>query len=125
MYWKQGESYSLTGILEIALNPDVVLLDVAMPNFKGIDAAGIIKKCLPSATIYFVTQYDSLEMARATAEAGTRGYISKVHIPTDLVPAIEPVSTSWPLKQSRKSVQEQASLFTRALFLSEVIEPSV
>ena len=72
-----------------ALNPDVVLLDVAMPNLNGIDAAEIIKKYLPSATIYFITQYDSLEMARATAEVGARGYISKVHIPTDLVPAIE------------------------------------
>jgi chemotaxis response regulator CheB len=51
-----------------ALNPDVVLLDVAMPNLNGIDAAEIIKKYLPSATIYFVTQYDSLEVARATAE---------------------------------------------------------
>jgi hypothetical protein len=38
---------------------------------------------------YFAAQYDSLEMARATAEVGARGYISKVHIPTDLVPAIE------------------------------------
>jgi hypothetical protein len=28
-------------------------------------------------------------MARATAEVGARGYVSKVHIPTDLVPAIE------------------------------------
>jgi hypothetical protein len=28
-------------------------------------------------------------MARATAEVGARGYIAKVHIPTDLVPAIE------------------------------------
>ena len=73
----------------LALNPDVVLLDVAMPNLSGIDAAEIIKKYLPSATIYFVTQYDSLEMARATAEVGARGYIAKVHIPTDLVPAIE------------------------------------
>jgi len=46
---------------------------------------------LPSATIYFVTQYDSLEMARVTAEVGARGYVAKVYIPTDLVPAIEAV----------------------------------
>ena len=59
-----------------ALNPDVVLLDVAMPNLNGIDAAEIIKKYLPSATIYFVTQYDSLEMARATAEVGR----SRLHL---------------------------------------------
>ena len=72
-----------------ALNPDVVLLDVSMPTLNGIDAGEIINKYLPSATIYFVTQYHSLEMARATAEVGARGYIAKVHIPTDLVPAIE------------------------------------
>jgi len=53
-----------------ALNPDVVLLDVAMPNLSGIDAAEIIKKYLPSATIYFVTQYDSLEMAASHRRSG-------------------------------------------------------
>jgi DNA-binding NarL/FixJ family response regulator len=73
----------------LALNPDVVLLDVSMPNLNGFEAAEIIKKYLPSATIYFVTQYHSVEMARATAEVGARGYIAKVYIPTDLVPAIE------------------------------------
>ncbi len=52
------------------LTPDVVLLDVSMPHLNGLQAAEIIKKYLPSATIYFVTQYDSLEMARVTAEAG-------------------------------------------------------
>jgi DNA-binding NarL/FixJ family response regulator len=71
------------------LTPDVVLLDVSMPHLNGLQAAEIIKKYLPSATIYFVTQYHSLEMARATAEVGARGCIAKVHIPTDLVPAIE------------------------------------
>ena len=71
------------------LTPDVVLLDVSMPHLNGLQAAEIIKKYLPSATIYFVTQYHSLEMTRATAEVGARGCIAKVHIPTDLVPAIE------------------------------------
>ena len=71
------------------LTPDVVLLDVSMPHLNGLQAAEIIKKYLPSATIYFVTQYHSLEMAQATAEVGARGCIAKVHIPTDLVPAIE------------------------------------
>lgn len=37
------------------LNPDVVLLDVSMPNLNGFEAAETIKKYLPSATIYFVT----------------------------------------------------------------------
>jgi len=37
------------------LNPDVVLLDISMPNLNGFEAAETIKKYLPSATIYFVT----------------------------------------------------------------------
>ena len=81
-----------------ALNPDVVLLDVSMPTLNGIDAAEIIKKYLPSAIIYSVTQYQSLEMARATAEVGARGYIAKVYIPTDLVPAIE-AAVDFPLAE--------------------------
>jgi YesN/AraC family two-component response regulator len=36
------------------LTPDVVLLDVSMPHLNGLQAAEIIKKHLPSATIYFL-----------------------------------------------------------------------
>ena len=71
------------------LTPDVVLLDVSMPHLNGLQVAEIIKKYLPSTTIYFVTQYHSPEMARTTAEVGARGCIAKVYIPTHLVPAIE------------------------------------
>jgi len=73
----------------LELAPDVVLLDVSMPNLNGLQAAELIHKDLPGATIYIVTQHHSLEMARAAADTGARGYIAKIHIPTDLVPAIE------------------------------------
>jgi DNA-binding NarL/FixJ family response regulator len=82
----------------LALNPDVVLLDVSMPHLNGLQAAQLIKRDRPDANIYFLTQYHSLEMARAAADAGARGYIAKVHIPTDLVPAIEALSTNQPLE---------------------------
>ncbi|MGA8142980.1 MAG: response regulator transcription factor [Candidatus Acidiferrales bacterium] len=72
-----------------SLNPDVVLLDVSMPNLNGLQAAEQIRKDVPAARIYFVTQHQSLEMARAAADAGARGYVAKVYIPTDLVPVIE------------------------------------
>jgi hypothetical protein len=51
------------------------------------------------------------------------GYISKVNIPTDPVPAIE-AGVDFSPAEVKPSV-EQASRFTQALFLSEVIEPSV
>jgi hypothetical protein len=65
----------------------------------------------------FVTQYDSLEMARATAEAGARGYIAKVHIPTDLVPAIVasvdfPPAEAKPYGSPRPGVSFYASIIS-------------
>jgi DNA-binding NarL/FixJ family response regulator len=73
----------------LALHPDVVLLDVSMPNLNGLQAAELIKRDLPAASIYLVTQHHSLEMARIAAEVGASGYVAKIHVPTDLVPAIE------------------------------------
>ena len=80
----------------LALTPDVILLDVSMPNLNGLQAAQLIHKDLPDANIYFVTQYHSLEMARAAADAGARGYIAKIQIPTDLIPVIEAGNTAPP-----------------------------
>jgi DNA-binding NarL/FixJ family response regulator len=71
------------------LNPDVILLDISMPRLDGLRAAEQISKILPSAKIYIVTQHHSLEMARYAADAGARGFIAKMCIPTDLIPAIE------------------------------------
>jgi len=82
----------------LALTPDVILLDVSMPNLNGLQAAQLIHKDLPDANIYFVTQHHSLEMARAAADAGARGYIAKVQIPTDLIPVIEADNNSQPLQ---------------------------
>jgi DNA-binding NarL/FixJ family response regulator len=83
--------------MALALAPDVILLDVSMPNLNGLQAAQLIHKDLPDANIYFVTQHHSLEMARAAADAGARGYIAKVQIPTDLIPVIEADNNSQPL----------------------------
>jgi DNA-binding NarL/FixJ family response regulator len=73
----------------LILHPDVVLLDVSMPNLNGLQAAELIKRDLPEASIYFVTQHHSLEIARLAAQAGATGYIAKIHVPTDLIAAIE------------------------------------
>jgi two-component system nitrate/nitrite response regulator NarL len=73
----------------LALVPDVILLDVSMPILNGLEAAAQIKQSMPSAIIYIVTQHHSLEMARVAAEAGARGFIAKIRVAADLIPAIE------------------------------------
>ena len=85
----------------LALTPDVILLDVSMPNLNGLQAAELIHKDLPDANIYFVTQHHSLEMARAAADAGARGYVAKVQIPTDLIPVIEAGTNTQPVVETK------------------------
>jgi len=62
-----------------------------MPNLNGIDAAENYQEvpALGRQSISLLN-YDSPEVARAHGgKSAPRGYIAKVHIPTDLVPAIE------------------------------------
>ena len=71
------------------LTPDVVLLDISMPNLDGFEAARRIRQRDPNAQIIFVTQHDSHEMAVRATQAGARCYISKSRIIRELVAAVE------------------------------------
>ena len=74
------------------LNPDVIMLDISMPNLNGLDAARIIRKQNPKSEILILSQHESAEVVRAAMDAGARGYIKKGDISRDLVSAIEAVS---------------------------------
>lgn len=70
------------------LRPDVVLLDVGMPDLSGIEAAERIRQVSPESKIVFVSQHASEEVISAALAAGAEGYVLKLNAATELIPAI-------------------------------------
>ena len=70
------------------LNPDVIVLDVSMPELNGIEVARRLNTVLPSAKIVFVTQQLDPAYVHAAFAAGAMGYVAKQSAAKDLVEAI-------------------------------------
>ena len=61
----------------LALKPDVILMDISMPDMNGIDATEIITEQLPDTKILIFSMHDSLEFVNSAMQAGASGYILK------------------------------------------------
>jgi NarL family two-component system response regulator LiaR len=77
--------------LAIELQPDVALIDIAMPKLNGIEATKQIKTDAPSVAVLILTVYDDDEYVFALLEAGAAGYLLKDVRARDLVAAIRSV----------------------------------
>ena len=73
------------------LHPDVVLMDLRMPEMDGIDATREIRKDCPDARIIALTSYDGDQDIYRAIEAGVRGYILKEMVHTKVTQAIKTV----------------------------------
>ena len=73
------------------LQPDVVIMDVAMPKLTGIEATRHIKAFLPSAAVLILTGYDYDEYIFILMEAGAAGYLLKDVSGNELIHAIRAV----------------------------------
>ncbi len=70
------------------LRPEVVVLDVGMPEMNGIETARRISHALPAARIVFVTQRLDPAYLRAAFQAGASAYVAKQSATTELLRAI-------------------------------------
>jgi len=71
------------------LRPDVLLLDIGMPNLNGLDAARQILATSPDARILILTVHDTEQIVREVLAAGARGFLLKSDAGRDLVAAVE------------------------------------
>jgi two-component system response regulator NreC len=74
------------------VQPDVVLLDLAMPGTSGLDALRMIKRDTPTTRVLILSQYDDESYLRRTLEAGAAGYVLKRAADVELLSAIRAVS---------------------------------
>lgn len=74
------------------LQPDVVIMDIAMPRLSGIEATRQIKELCPSTAVLVLTAYDNDQYVFALLEAGAAGYLLKDVRSGELIDAIRAVN---------------------------------
>jgi DNA-binding NarL/FixJ family response regulator len=74
------------------LSPDVVVLDLDMPNGDGMTAVRELKQSLPNVRVLILTMHSEHERLLPLLEAGARGYLTKDAASSDLIDAIRVVA---------------------------------
>ena len=82
------------------LRPDIVVLDVSLPELNGLDAARQIRRESPQSEILVLTMHHSEELARDVLQAGARGYVLKSDADENLIAAVESLRRHKPFLTS-------------------------
>ena len=75
----------------VRLKPDLIVLDIVMPQLSGLDAAREIRKILPEAKLLFVTMHVNRAYLEEALKAGGAGYVLKSSAREDILEAVEAV----------------------------------
>lgn len=75
------------------LQPDVVLMDITMPDMNGIDATRQIKRMLPETKVLVLTMHENDEYVFQALRAGAAGYMLKEAADTDLISALRVIQS--------------------------------
>ena len=75
-----------------SLKPDVVVLDIGMPNLNGIEACAQITQTLPTTSVVMLSMHSDEAYVLRALKAGARAYLLKDSAESDLVRAVQAVS---------------------------------
>jgi DNA-binding NarL/FixJ family response regulator len=74
-----------------ALQPDLILLDIGLPELNGLEAARQISSLAPNARIIFLTQESASDVVTEALSLGAWGYVAKVRAGKELLVAVDAV----------------------------------
>jgi DNA-binding NarL/FixJ family response regulator len=88
-----GEASNGREAVELARahRPDVVILDLTMPELSGLDAAAVIREDVPDASILVLSIHDHEEYVVQSVRAGAQGYLRKDSTPAELRSAVRAI----------------------------------
>lgn len=88
-----GEADNSKMALELAeeLKPDVIIMDIAMPDVNGIEATCLIKEKMPNIKVIALSAHNNREYVMGMVKAGVSGYLLKDCAFEELIKAIEAV----------------------------------
>ncbi len=119
------------------LKPDIIIMDINMPDMDGLEATSIINKAVPQSAVIIMSVQDEMDYLRRAMNAGARDFIPKPVSPEDLINAIrkvyrdhEPIRRQYELQQfttpeqaARKAAQVEGSPDDRSGFVIVVYSP--
>jgi DNA-binding NarL/FixJ family response regulator len=105
------------------LQPDIVIMDMTMPELNGLDAAVQIRRCAPKTEILMFSGHATDQLIREVFEAGVKSFINKAEAHTHLVEAIESLSRHKPFFTNYVSEIMFSNILNRAEGSRDVAEP--
>lgn len=73
----------------VRLQPDLVVVDISMPNLNGLQAVERLVGVFSAARIVFMTVHTDSDFAAAAFRAGAHGFVAKARLTLDLIPALK------------------------------------
>lgn len=107
-----GEAETASDALDLAarLRPDVVILDLALPDMNGIEVLSGMDQAAPEAKVLVLSAYDDADYVVAAMEAGAAGYLLKTVRGREVVEAIHAIRRGEVILQAEVADQLRSSL---------------
>jgi two-component system response regulator NreC len=108
----------------IKLKPDIVIMDMTMPELNGVDASIQIKRHLPQTEILIFSGHETDQLIREVFESGAKSFICKSEAHHFLIEAIQSLARHKPFFTSKVSEILFAGMLSRSAGSSQESQPA-